>query len=266
MSLPQPLLDALGTTVTRTEALAGGDLSQVARVTLADGRDMVTKRGPLVDAEARMLSAMAHVHAPVPQVRHAEHGLICLDYLPPAPATSAGWRDFGAALARMHSWDGQDYGWTEDYAFGDVRIENAAAASWPAFWGERRLLPFLPHLPAALGARLEALAADLGDRLPASPKPALLHGDLWGGNVHFTDQGAFMIDPACYYGHSEVDLAMLTLFGQPDAAFWRGYGRLEPGFEARRVIYQLFPALVHLRLFGEGYAPMVTGLLDQAGV
>ncbi len=266
MSLPQPLLDALGTSVAKTEALQGGDLSQVARVTLEDGQSMVTKRGPLVDAEARMLSAMALVHAPVPQVLHAEHGLICLEYLAPAPATSGGWRDFGAALAKMHSWDGQDYGWSEDYAFGDVRIENETAASWPAFWGERRLLPFLPHLPAALAARIETLVKDLGNRLPEAPKPALLHGDLWGGNVHFTETGAVMIDPACYYGHAEVDLAMLTLFGEPDAAFWRGYGHLEQGVEARRGIYQLFPALVHLRLFGEGYAGMVTGLLDEAGV
>lgn len=84
--------------------------------------------------------------------------------------------------------------------------------------------------------------------------------------MHFTDQGAYMIDPASYYGHAEVDLAMLTLFGQPDTAFWRGYGHLEPGFEARRILYQLFPALVHLRLFGDSYAPMVTRLLDEAGV
>lgn len=135
MSLPQPLLDTLGATVARTEAMTGGDLSQVARITLDDGREMVTKRGTLVDAEARMLATMALVNAPVPQVLHVEHGLICLEYLPPAPATTQAWRDFGTALAKMHSWDGQDYGWSEDYAFGDVRIENAAAASWPAFWG-----------------------------------------------------------------------------------------------------------------------------------
>ena len=140
MSLPQPLLDALGTSVLRTDALKGGDLSEVALVTLADDTQMVTKRGPLVDAEARMLAEMALLHAPVPKVLHVEHGLICLEYLPEGPADSTVWRDFGAALAQMHSWTGRSYGWSEDYAFGDVRIENATLPAWTAFWASGEIV------------------------------------------------------------------------------------------------------------------------------
>jgi fructosamine-3-kinase len=117
-----------------------------------------------------------------------------------------------------------------------------------------------------LARRVEALAADLHNRLPARPAPALLHGDLWGGNILAAgDRVSGLIDPACYYGHAEVDLAMLGLFDQPGAAFTEAYGAPEPGHDERSAIYRLWPALVHLRLFGPGYRPMVDRLLDAIG-
>jgi fructosamine-3-kinase len=90
---------------------------------------------------------------------------------------------------------------------------------------------------------------------------------MWGGNVLVAGKKVSgLIDPACYYGHVEVDLGMLTLFDRPDAAFYDAYGRLEPGLEERLTIYRLWPALVHLRLFGSGYRPMVERFLSAAGV
>src|SRR5690606_6786281 len=102
--------------------------------------------------------------------------------------------------------------------------------------------------------------------LPRRPAPALLHGDLWSGNV-LAEGGCVtgLIDPACYYGHCEVDLAMLRLFGRPRSVFFEAYGPLEPGHAERLAIYQLWPALVHLRLFGASYRPLVERLLDEAG-
>lgn len=86
------------------------------------------------------------------------------------------------------------------------------------------------------------------------------------GNILVADGGlAAFIDPACYYGHAEVDLAMLTLFDSPPRDFWAAYGPLKPGSDARRPVYQLFPALVHLRLFGASYAATVDRLLVQLG-
>ncbi|UMA63471.1 fructosamine kinase family protein [Roseivivax marinus] len=266
MTLPIAVLDTFGSDVAEDRPLSGGDLSDVRYVRLQDGREMVVKTGPLVHVEARMLAEMALLRAPVPSVLHAEHRLIVLDYLPEAPATRETWRGLGEALAQLHSWAGTGYGWSEDYAFGSVPISNEMSDDWPAFWAERRLLADPSALPADIASRVERLAARLPEMLPRDPKPSLLHGDLWGGNVHFTAERAVMIDPASYYGHSEVDLAMLTLFGQPDEGFWRGYGKPDAGWEERQPIYQMWPALVHLRLFGGGYHAMVTGLLDRIGV
>ncbi|MGC9419229.1 MAG: fructosamine kinase family protein [Rhodovulum sp.] len=256
---------ALGATVAALDPLHGGSLSEVVRVTLADGRRAVAKTGPLVDREARMLEAMAAAGAPCPRLIAVAPGLMVIEHLDETRASPAGWAALGTALARLHGARGASYGWEEDYAFGPARLPNAACEDWPAFWAERRLLAWPQALPADIVRRVEVLAARLPDFLPRRPHPALLHGDLWGGNVLFTAGGAALIDPACYHGHAEVDLAMLTLFGQPGSAFHDAYGPPEPGQDERRPIYQLWPALVHLRLFGGGYRGMVDDRLSAAG-
>ena len=256
----------LGAEVVSASALHGGDLSEVLKVKLDDGRVMAVKRGPKVAIEARMLQAMARAGAPVPQVLMQAGDMLCLEWLPEAPATPETWEALGASLRALHATTGDGYGWAEDYAFGRLPIRNATTESWPEFWARQRLLPFLPSLPMALVRRLEALARALPDYLPEAPPASLLHGDLWTGNAHFGEGRAWMIDPACYCGHAEVDLAMLELFGQPHPAFWTGYGPTEPGREERRPFYQLFPALVHLSLFGAGYQSMVARLISSARV
>ncbi|MBV6638638.1 MAG: fructosamine kinase family protein [Mameliella sp.] len=256
---------ALGATISDARPLQGGDLSQVFRVDLADGRRVAVKLGALVGAEARMLAAMQASGAAVPKVIWSGDGLLCLEWLDETQPSPDGWQALGETLARLHAVRGPRYGWDADYAFGRVRIANAPCDSWPDFWADRRLMPFVPGLPAPLARRIEALALRLPEHLPASPAPALLHGDLWTGNALFAGDQAYLIDPACYHGHDEVDLAMLELFGQPDAGFWAGYHACDPGREARRPVYQLWPALVHLSLFGAGYRGLVEGLLDQLG-
>ncbi len=246
--------------------LHGGDLSQVTLLDLEDGRSVVAKTGPLVETEAAMLRTMAGTEAPVPAVLGVSGRHLFLEYLPESSASAAGWTALARGLNHLHSHTGEAFGWPEDYAFGSVEIHNSSRANWPSFWIENRLLPSLPHLPAKLACRIETAAARLPDLLPAQPDAALLHGDLWSGNVLFGPTGsAHLIDPACYFGHNEVDLAMFTLFGQPPAAFWQEYGAVEPGAEIRLAAYQLWPALVHFRLFGSGYRGMVEQRLSVLG-
>ncbi|MGB0696997.1 MAG: fructosamine kinase family protein [Rhodospirillaceae bacterium] len=261
----------LGCAVTQSQRLHGGDLSDVLQLSLSDGRTVVVKSGPDPQAEAHMLQAMAATGAPVPAVLACDATLLVLQALPQTGSLHAAWGDLGQAVGQLHRAGSpsvaKPYGWDRDYAFGSLPIGNRRADNWPAFWAEQRLAVHLPHLPTDLGRRLEQLCRDLPRRLPTQPPVALLHGDLWTGNV-LVDGARIsgLIDPACYYGHGEVDLAMLALFGTPTPEFYAAYGPLEPGWRDRAPIYSLWPALVHIRLFGAGYRSMVEGFLTQAGV
>ena len=259
--------EMLGGTLDREEPLPGGGLSQIRRIWLADGRAAIVKDGPAPQAEARMLNAIAASGAPAPAVLAASDQALVIEVIAAGGSLNGGWTSLGSALAVLHRVEGERYGWHENYAFGSVTIENAWSDNWVSFWAERRLLTSVAEIPPRLARRVETLAADLGNRLPARPRAMLLHGDLWGGNVLVAGSDVSgLIDPACYYGHREVDLAMLTLFDNPDAAFFDAYGALEQGYEERLLIYRLWPALVHLRLFGGGYQSLVDRHLSMAGV
>ena len=96
---------------------------------------------------------------------------------------------------------------------------------------------------------------------------SLLHGDLWSGNYFFTKQGhAAIYDPAIYYGHREMDLAMTKLFGGFTPAFYDGYQTeypLQSGWKERQKLCQLYPLLVHAILFGGNYVRQAKSLLDR---
>lgn len=256
----------LGGTLRRVEMLHGGDLSRILRITLADGREAIVKGGPAPRTEAAMLAAIAAAGTPAPAVLAVSDTVLVMTPLAADGALDDAWPSVATALSALHATTGTRYGWDVDYAFGAVPVPNAWAGDWPRFWAERRLLPHCPHLAPGLGRRVDQLAMNLPDRLPRRPPPALLHGDLWGGNVLVSaGQVSGLIDPACYYGHAEVDLAMLALFDRPSPEFFAAYGPPVPGRAERLPIYQLFPALVHLRLFGASYRALVDRLLSAAG-
>lgn len=251
----------------RFRRLAGGDLSEVLHLSRPEG-DLVAKSGPAIAVEAAMLRTLASSGVPVPQVE-AEYGdVLLLEYVPNDGVFSArSWSGIGRALAQLHARQGgEKYGWPVNYRLGTVELENGPADDWPTFWAERRILPTAAILDRPWRSRVERVAGRLHDLIPAQPVAALLHGDLWSGNILVRDgKLAALIDPACYHGDPEVDLAMLTLFATPPESFRQSYGDLAPGWEERRIVYQLFPALVHLRLFGATYQPMVDRLLIALG-
>ena len=257
----------LGGTLARTDTLGGGSLSDLIHIFLSDGREAIVKTGPDPRLEAEMLTAIHAAGAPAPEVYAADDEVLVIAVLPASGGPGGAWAHLGSVLATLHAAHGDRYGWRKDYAFGPVVIENGWADDWPRFWGERRLLVNVPFVGGSLARRLEALAADLSNRLPQRPAASLLHGDLWGGNV-LASEGRVtgLVDPACYYGHGEVDIAMLMMFDHPSQAFYSAYEKLEPGAEERLAIYRLWPALVHLRLFGSGYRSLVERLLSDVGV
>jgi fructosamine-3-kinase len=197
---------------------------------------------------------------------------VAMEWLEPAPRSPEFLERLGRGLAQMHraavdpSW-----GWDRDNFIGSLAQQNAPADTWPEFWRDRRLGPQL-NLARSSG-RLPGHEADwerLFDRLPAILTPAdedgpsLLHGDLWSGNVLSTTPGAALIDPATYRGHREVDLAMADLFGGFGDRFHATYHEvwpLQPGYEARRLVYQLYYLLVHVNLFSGGYVGQTAAVL-----
>lgn len=246
------------------EVLSGGNLSTVIRVCMSSGGSAVAKRGAACQIEAEMLNAIRASGAPAPKVLALEDDILVLEDLGNDTGPAGAWSALGQGVRTLHSSVGPHYGWPVDYSFGPVPVRNGMTSDWPRFWAERRLLAGAAGAPEDVAHRIEKLCRSLPDRLPRAPRPVLLHGDLWGGNV-MANAGELrgLIDPACCYGHNEVDLSMLHLFATPDDSFWAGYGAPAPDFEDRRSIYQLWPALVHLRLFGDGYRGLVERLLRR---
>lgn len=255
----------LGSEATGSTPLAG-DLSTLARVAFADSRTIVAKPGDTAATEAAMLRAIAATGAPAPAVLAIEDDLLVIEALPAdGRLAGAAWTDLAAVLETLHAPQTEHYGWPDDHRFGPVAIRNHRTDDWPAFWADTRLRCHLDHVPAALARRLDRLADTLAERLPRTPPAALLHGDLWGGNILVSgDRISGLIDPACYIGHREVDVAMLTLFDHPPEAFFAALA-LAPGWRERIPVYRLWPLLVHLRLFGSGYAGSVDAALAALG-
>jgi fructosamine-3-kinase len=262
----QRVADLTGVAEDRLERLAGGSLSEVVLVPRPDGA-LVAKNGPSVGTEAAMLRALAAASIRVPGVVGEHDGVLLLEFIAHDGVLSPNaWADIGMEIGRLHGRTGEAYGWPVDYALGTVVLDNREARDWPRFWGEQRLAATARLLDRPWRERVERVVERLGEQLPAAPPASLLHGDLCPGNILVAGgRLAALIDPACYYGHAEVDLAMLCLFGAPPDTFWQAYGGREPGWDERLALYQLYPALVHLRLFGAAYAPMVDRLLDAVG-
>jgi protein-ribulosamine 3-kinase len=269
-TLAEALSTALGSACVAGVAVGGGCISPAWRVALADGRRVFVKQAPagaaedLLAAEAESLERLAATRAVrVPAVLGRDTAWLALEWLEPGSATAAKWQQLGESLAALHRVRSARFGWHRDNYIGTLPQHNAVTDDWPTFWREHRLLAQLSRASAHLSRVALADFDRLLDRLPALLEPAtadgasLLHGDLWNGNVHMTTDGPALIDPSCWYGHREVDLAMAALFGGFPAAFraaYEAYWPLVRGWQQRRHIYQLYYLLVHVNLFGGSYA------------
>ncbi len=260
---------ALGSPVTSSRSVSGGDINQAQQMVLADGRVVFIKSNTAVDptmfaAEARGLAWLGEARAlRVPRVLHVAEDFLVLEHLESGRRRPDFDEQLGRGLAALHRFGAPGFGLDHDNFIGRLPQANAAAPTWPAFYRERRLEPQLRLAqqaglcPPSLAKGFEQLFSVLEDRVGPPEPPARLHGDLWGGNLMIDQAGApCLIDPAVYAGHREVDLAMMQLFGGFSPRVLSAYEEawpLAPGYEGRVPLYQLYFLMVHVNLFGRSY-------------
>lgn len=273
---------AIGQPAADIAPLSGGCIGQVYRVQLEDGRQVVVKADdnadPKLDVEGYMLRYLAeHSSLPVPEVLFSAADLLVMSYLPGSSRFSASAQAHAAELlADLHNQSAPAYGLEHDTLIGGLHQPNDWHDSWLDFFRERRLLYMAQEgvrwgrLPGTVLGRLEKFCTRLDNWLAEPERPSLLHGDVWTTNVLAQNgQITGFVDPAIYYGHPEIELAFTTLFGTFSQPFFARYQELRPippgFFTERRDIYNLYPLLVHVRLFGGSYVSSVTQILRRFG-
>lgn len=262
--------------------LNSGAWASVYKIDLAEGDPLAVKAGRkgfenLMVEEGRMLEYLADkTGVPFPRVRGLAPGFLFLDFIENDGARGApGSEAAGRALAELHSVTSGHYGFAYDTVFATVDQPNRESENWVQFFAEQRLLYMgrialdAGQITSDLMKRLVKFCDNLDKYLPAAPKPVLLHGDFWGGNLLF-HQGrlAAFIDPAIYYGDAEADLAFSTLFGSLGDAFFGAYAEVHPldsGFTSRIDIYNLWPLLFHAFWFDSSYTTSIDGILSRHG-
>lgn len=262
--------------------LSGGMIGDVSRVNFVDGESLVAKiatgENATLDIEGRMLIYLAdNSDLPVPQVIHSEKTLILMTYIDNSGGISRSVQEDAAHhLAGLHTITTEKFGLTFDTLIGGLHQPNPQYDNWIDFFREQRLIYMaqvaheagqlsLPYLK-----RIDQFATKLENYLSEPDKASLIHGDMWGGNVlALNNKIAGFVDPAIYYAHPEIELAFSTLFGTFGQAFFDVYTNLRPlkpdFFTIRRDIYNLYPLLVHVRLFGGGYVSQVNNILQRFG-
>lgn len=280
----QSHLQEVGIKIQNSQPISGGDINQAALLHCTDQRQFFVKYNTTVVApemlgtEAKGLQVLQAAQAiRIPQIiaqGQTTEGIafLVLEYIQGGARQSTFWQQFGFSLAALHRNTAPKFGLDHTNFIGSLPQSNQWHDTWSIFFAEERLLPQMQMARTAKlldsndEKRFHILCQQLHSICPVEA-PALIHGDLWSGNFLCDESGKpVLIDPAVAYAHREMDLAMSKLFGGFDAAFYQAYHEawpLEPGFEQRVEIFQLYYLLVHVNLFGRSYVPAVRGILQQ---
>lgn len=204
--------------------------------------------------------------------RIEDYNYLLSEFIPSSRQQLDYWENLGLGLAQLHLNTAKKFGLETDNYIASLIQKNHQFDNWLDFFIEQRLEPMLGMayfdrlIPLDFLKKFQKIYSKLDSIFPKE-KPVLLHGDLWSGNVICDGEGQpCLIDPAVYFGHREMDLAFSRLFGGFDSRFYDAYDSivpLEPDFESRMGIYNLYPLLVHLNLFGTAYLPGIEKILKR---
>ncbi len=278
-SLEDRLEDILGQRPAAVQPLTGGCISTVWRADTLAGTSVAVKEaapGASLETEAWMLSYLrTHSALPVPQVLYGDATLLVMEYFENSGRLDDRSEVHAADLiAALHGNTADAFGLCRDTLIGSLHQPNPWTPDWSGFFRDQRLLQMAAachdagRLPSDIFRRIDALANRLDDLIPPPDAPCLIHGDLWDGNI-LTSGGRItgFIDPAIYYADPEIELAFTTLFNTFGSRFFDRYQEHRPiaegFFDTRRLIYNLYPLLVHVYLFGAGYVAQVDTVLGR---
>ena len=296
-SLAQALVSLFENSVSiaQTDRLSGGDINKAYALTLNTGDRIFMKANSKANAdfftaEAAGLSAIASTATiATPEIlctgtddgEDVGYSFLLLKFIKSAKARNDYWETLGQELAALHKADTKtlwpdsascnSFGFFQDNFIGARPQINKPDSSWISFFRDNRLAPQFKSADSYFSTddknKITKLLEHLDKFLLEPAHPSLLHGDLWNGNVMCGPDGkAMLIDPAAYIGHAEADLAMTQLFGGFPEKFYDAYMQanpLEPGYEDRRDLYNLYQLLNHLNLFGPTYLGPVLSILDE---
>ncbi|MBI3511784.1 MAG: fructosamine kinase family protein [Bacteroidetes bacterium] len=263
------------------ESAGGGSINQCSVITTGKGKYFLKKNNAsfsnsMFQAEAKglnLLKGKSSFCIPEPMAAWDEDGFsfLLMEFLGRASAHSNGMFDAGRSLAELHKNSSEKFGLDHHNFIGTLHQSNSKHNSWEEFFSRERMLPQVKRardtgkISPSLVALSEKFCSYIGEIFPEE-KPSLLHGDLWSGNYFHSANGPAVFDPAIYYGHREMDLAMTKLFGGFDEDFYSGYENefpLEKKWKTRIEFCNLYPLLVHLNLFGGGYVNDVKMILGK---
>lgn len=267
------------TDIASIKSVGGGDINDAYRL-IANNKEFFlkvnssSKYPTMFMAEHRGLELLRnHSDFLIPNVyfngEHQGFSYLLMEWMD--LSSNGDWREFGISLAGLHSHTDQRFGLDHNNYIGSLPQVNTQSTSWSEFYTNQRLLPLfktaydLGKFDKVDQQHLMRLICKL-DSIYPTEDASLLHGDLWSGNAAFCNDRPSIFDPAVYYGHREMDIAMTLLFGGFPVEMYEAYNEvypLEKAWRDRIDIGQIYPLLVHVLLFGQSYARQVKGILKR---
>ncbi len=280
MIFKEILQEQLSEKIKNISSISGGDINDVYKI-ITEKNSYVLKVNDketfpkMFEKEKWGLEMLSKTGVKSPKVvltfSDQKYQYLLLEFIKEESVSTPFWKNFATDLAKIHSTTSKNFGLDHSNYIGSLHQDNSKKDTWEKFFVENRIKPLVKQafdkneLNRTHLKHFENFYKRCNEILPKE-KPSLIHGDLWGGNLmKGKDQTPVFIDPAVYFGHREMDIAMTQMFGGFDNQYLANYNEILPmekGWEKRIEIHNLYPNLVHLILFGSGYLGEIERVID----